>query len=215
MINERSVMFKGTNKGISVYLDENLSFSELKEKFMERVMKSVKFFEGAKSGIVFEGKDLSEEQEAELMEIIVNNTNLEIIPKEKIEMQSKRMFDGIAYIADNEIKLHGDQTVYYKNSVRSGQKISTETSIIVLGDINPGAEVISAGNVTIFGALKGMAHAGCKGDRSAYIAAIGLFPTQLRIADIIASFPKEENKETEKIPTIAYIKDGQMFVETM
>ena len=85
------------------------------------------------------------------------------------------------------------QTKVVKGMLRSGRRIDFEGSIVVLGDVNSGAEIIAEGNVIILGKLRGFAHAGAKGNRSAYIAAMEINPTQLRIADIIMK------SEVEKI----------------
>lgn len=96
-------------------------------------------------------------------------------------------------------KLMQDNTKFFKGTLRSGQKISYNGHVVVLGDINPGAEIIASGNVLVMGVLRGMVHAGCDGDRSAIIAAIRISPMQLRIADTITRPP--EDGETDLFMT--------------
>ena len=83
--------------------------------------------------------------------------------------------------------------------------------MVVVGDVNPGAEIKATGNIIVLGQLKGMAHAGCKGMTDAFVTAVYMAPVQLRIADIITRFP-EENKHGPKPPEYAFVKDGQIFV---
>ena len=100
---------------------------------------------------------------------------------------------------------------FHRGSLRNGQKIEFDGSVVVVGDVNPGAEIKATGNIIILGQLKGMAHAGCKGMTDAFVTAVYMAPVQLRIADIITRFP-EENKHGPKPPEYAFVKDGQIFV---
>ena len=83
-------------------------------------------------------------------------------------------------------------TKVVKGVLRSGVRVDFEGSIVVLGDVNSGAEIIAEGNVVVLGKLRGFAHAGAKGNRSAFIAATEINPTQLRIADIIMKTSAEK-----------------------
>ena len=89
------------------------------------------------------------------------------------------------------------QTKVIKGMLRSGRRVDFEGSIIVLGDVNSGAEIIAEGNVVVLGKLRGFAHAGAKGNRSAFIAATEINPTQLRIADIIMKTTTEKIEANE------------------
>jgi len=77
-------------------------------------------------------------------------------------------------------------------NLRSGQKVFSYGNIVVLGDVNPGAEIIAVGNILIMGSLRGMAHAGARGDDKALIAAYRLNPIQIRIAEHITRPPDGE-----------------------
>ena len=85
--------------------------------------------------------------------------------------------------------------------MRSGQKLEVEGSIVVIGDVNSGAEVIAADNIVVVGALRGLAHAGAKGNKEAIIAASTLEAVQLRISNIV----KEIDKDEEEIHKNAYV----------
>jgi septum site-determining protein MinC len=81
----------------------------------------------------------------------------------------------------------GEETaLFLSRTLRSGTRIEFAGHVVVLGDVNPGAEVIAQGNVMVWGRLRGMVHAGSKGNRAAMICALDLSPTQLRIADEVA-----------------------------
>ena len=85
----------------------------------------------------------------------------------------------------------GTSLSVHQGTVRSGDHLETEGSLLVLGDVNPGARISAVGHVLVWGRLRGMAHAGCRGDRQARIVALQLRPLQLRIADAVARGPEE------------------------
>jgi len=97
---------------------------------------------------------------------------------------------GIKKVFHQEIK--SSETTFYRGSLRSGQKVEFEGSIVVIGDVNAGAEVIAGENIIILGELRGLAHAGAKGNGQAIIAAGKIDCPQIRIADKIKEFEHEE-----------------------
>ncbi|RPJ29107.1 MAG: septum site-determining protein MinC [Chloroflexi bacterium] len=106
----------------------------------------------------------------------------------------------------------GEETALFLNrTLRSGTRIEFSGHVVVLGDVNPGAEIVAEGNVIIWGRLRGMVHAGAKGNRKAVICALDLSPTQLRIADEVSAILKPRE---EPAPEIARInKDGKLQAE--
>lgn len=91
-----------------------------------------------------------------------------------------------------------------------GQRIEYEGSIVVLGDVNGGAEVIAGDNVVVLGILRGLAHAGAKGNKKAMIAAAEIESPQVRIANIVKEIEKEE-EQTRK--TYAYVRENKLIIE--
>jgi septum site-determining protein MinC len=81
----------------------------------------------------------------------------------------------------------GVSTLYHRGTLRGGQALHNLGNIVVIGDVNPGAELVASGDIVVFGALRGVAHAGAQGDRAARVIALELAPTQLRIATLIAT----------------------------
>jgi len=96
-------------------------------------------------------------------------------------------------------------------TIRSGQSIFHEGHVVIVGDVNPGAEVVATGNVVVWGRLRGLVHAGAEGDTSAIICALELAPTQLRIAGQIAIPPEE--RDYEWLPERASIRDGHIVAD--
>lgn len=94
----------------------------------------------------------------------------------------------------------------HQGTLRSGDRLEVENSVLVLGDVNPGAQITAPGHVFVWGKLRGVAHAGCAGNRDARIVALQLRPLQLRIADAVARGP--EGLPPEGLAEEANLVDG-------
>ena len=97
-----------------------------------------------------------------------------------------------------------------RETVRSGRAVWHDGHVVILGDVNPGAEVMAAGSVIVWGRLRGLVHAGALGDATAVICALELNPTQLRIAGHIAVAP---DSGPGRAPEQAAIREGQIVAE--
>ncbi|HAC62290.1 MAG TPA: septum site-determining protein MinC [Cyanothece sp. UBA12306] len=95
------------------------------------------------------------------------------------------------------------EPLYVKTTVRSGVAIRHPGTVIIQGDINPGGEVIADGDIIIWGCLRGIAHAGARGNQECCIMALRMQPTQLRIGELVARAPSVAPEVIE--PEIAYI----------
>ncbi len=95
-----------------------------------------------------------------------------------------------------------DTALFVNKTVRSGTRIEFPGNIVIVGDINPGAEIVAEGNVIIWGRVRGMIHAGSKGDRSAFICALDLSATQLRIAGEVSATLKPQKDPRPEIASI-------------
>ncbi len=158
-------------------------------------------------------------------DILVVGNNLKIIEQEKIKklLESKTgakvRFDIPRKLGLHEIKksfnkeIQTSETTFHRGSLRSGQRLEFEGSIVVLGDVNGGAEVIASDNIIVLGVLRGLAHAGAKGNKKAIIASASIECMQLRISNIIKELEKEEQEETDEIKTYAYVEDDKIIVE--
>ncbi|NLE77007.1 MAG: septum site-determining protein MinC [Chloroflexi bacterium] len=106
----------------------------------------------------------------------------------------------------------GMQGMVLRRTLRSGQSIRYHGHVVLIGDVNPGAEIEATGNVVVWGRLRGMVHAGAQGDTDALICALGLTPTLLRIADVVARAPEGEGTR-RPTPEMAFLREGVMVVE--
>lgn len=106
-----------------------------------------------------------------------------------------------------------DNTILIQRTLRSGQSLSYDGNIVIVGDVNPGAEVIAGGSVIVIGALRGMVHAGASGDVNAVVIAFKLIPTQLCIVDHITRAPDNVEISNDMVPEIASLKNGMVTIE--
>ncbi|MEA4816606.1 MAG: septum site-determining protein MinC [Lachnospiraceae bacterium] len=206
---ENSVIFKGTKDGITLHLDPDTDFEVLKDALKNKLVDSSKFFDSVKTSIILRGKILTEEQEIEILKIISDSTNMDI----SFVHSNPELEITLATLISDEMK-SCSITKFHKGNMRSGQSIDFKGSVVVLGDVNPGAIVCAEANIIILGALKGIAHAGSKGKTDCFVAALQMMPVQLRIADIITRFPDDE-KKAKISPEYAYIDNGQIFVSPL
>jgi septum site-determining protein MinC len=105
-----------------------------------------------------------------------------------------------------------DDTLFLRRTVRSGQAIHHHSNVVVMGDVNPGAEIVAGGDIMVWGVLRGMVHAGYPENENAVVSALQLAPVQLRIAHLLSRPP--EGFEAQPSPEVASIQQGQIVVET-
>ncbi len=110
---------------------------------------------------------------------------------------------------DSEV--HGEEAVLVRRTLRSGHRVRHPGHVVVLGDVNPGAEIIAGGNVIVWGRLRGVVHAGATGDEAAVVCALNMAPTQLRIAGHIAVSPERKGRAA---PEMVHLMEGQLVAET-
>lgn len=158
------------------------------------------------------------EEQKEIIEPIEENTPIEIIEKniEETEEEQEKEF-----ILDEKSKdqIVGD-TVYIKQTLRSGQVVNFDGNVVLIGDCHSGSEIVASGDITIWGILEGIAQAGAKGNENAIIRALKIDAIQLRIAGFFARRPDRANIDfVEKTDTFtpeeARVRDGGIFIYTL
>jgi len=230
------VYFKATKDNIIVMLDKDAKFDELRDSLGIKAKQARKFFGDISASIIFRGRILDGEEEAVLVRTIEEETNLKvyvvedrpetadkaerqpltglIAPRQEKNAPSKSMNDIFNISTAGGM----EGAVFHKKSLRSGQSIVTEASVIILGDVNPGGEIVAGGNIVVLGALKGLAHAGAYGNRDTFVAAIALQPVQLRIANMISTVAEELTKQKKSgapIPSYAFIEEDQIWISPL
>lgn len=121
-----------------------------------------------------------------------------------------RIHEGEADESRGEAPGAGEEALFVHRTLRSGATISHAGHVTIIGDVNPGAEIIAGGNVVVWGRLRGLVHAGAEGDESALVCALDLSPTQLRIGEHIA-IPPEQDGEPQ--PEMARVRNGAVVAE--
>lgn len=153
-----SVIIKSFRNGLDVFLDPDLDFELLKTEACRKFGDSAKFFGNATIAVSFSGRKLTSTEENELIEVICGACGINICCViEKDEDRNEVYLKALEQFAEAASAAGGQ---LYKGSVKAGETVRTPYSIIVLGDVNPGAKVISGGNIVVLGTLYGFAHAG-------------------------------------------------------
>ena len=216
MVNQ-SVVIKSNKYGLIVILDKELDFARLKQEVAEKFQSSAKFFGNAQMAISFQGRKLSLEEEMELVEAITDNCQIKVVSiVDENKATEEAMKQALEKQEEQADLMNLQDGRFYKGTLRSGQVLESETSIIILGDVNPGARVISKGNVIVLGSLKGNIFVGAAGNENAFVAALSMDPMQIRIGDIIARCAdgtSGKKKKAEDKPKIAYVEDGNIYIE--
>ena len=210
---DNTVVIKGTKSGIILVLDSDTEYDKLKEAVASKFKESAAFLGKAQKAVAFQGRELTEEQKLEMIDIIHQNCQLSIVC---IMEQDERLEHAFRQTIKKKL-INQDYNTgqFFKGNLRSGQVLDVETSIIIIGDVKPGAKVISKGNVIILGSLKGNVYAGSSGNQNAFVVALDMDPMQIRIADTIARSPDKPKKKGVQITKIAFWEDGNIYIEPL
>ena len=206
-----SVKIRGSKYGISVKLDSNASYEKIKQDTAAGFHEAEKFLGEEKLAISFEGRSLTEEQQEELIDIIHQNCKVHIVCVMDNSPEQEKKFQRP--VRDNTESFESSGCQFYKGHLRSGQVLEFENSVIVIGDVNPGASIISKGNIIILGSLRGTAFAGAAGKKNSFIVAMDMQPMQLRIADVFAE-TLERGKGCAE-PRIAFVNNKNITIEPL
>ena len=239
MTSKPIVALKGLRDGIAVDIDDAADFVSVIEMLRQKVSDGKRFFAGANTRVYFKGRVLTPEEENTLMGIIANVAGVSVSPRqtdipikpppvkqienshvgEKAQAQeaSEPEKNTDAEAVQDKVKKNFTESncAFYRSGLRSGQSIKFNGSVVVMGDVNPGSEVVADGNVVVLGSLKGLAHAGASGDESCFVLANILQPVQLRIAGVISSMPANLQKKAPISPSYAYVKDGKVCIAAL
>ena len=229
-----AVSIRGRGDGLTVAIGEG-KWDELIAMLAQRLEHSGGFFRGAHVAVELGDRTLNEQELKTLSDLLISH---EIVPG-VVRTTSDRTFhsaialglaivhesaEGSTLAAAQVASGNAEHHTYYvyRGSLRSGQVLDRSDHVVVVGDVNPGAQVISDGDILVWGRLRGMAHAGANGKTDSVIAALDLDPIQLRIATVIAATPggATENRprwyggrSSSRRPEIARLVDQQLVIE--
>lgn len=214
---KNSVIIKSFPNGIMLYLDPELSFALLLNDIADKFRASSSFFKDAKMALSIKGRTLTDKEEQQILDTISQNSDLNIICLVAEDETTNQHFvkalqqsDPYASGADTE------SGQFYKGTLKNGQILETESSIVILGDVYPGSAIISAKDIIVLGGLFGEAYAGGNGSKGHFIAALEMSPENLKIGDFIYQSKEKGTRWSIKPkvqPKIAYIRNNRIVVD--
>jgi len=191
------VDIKGQNNGL-VFVFRPGTVDEYITEIKKRFDANPSLFRGF--SVTFRGealKDLTSEELADLQRLCLDyGLTLALPPASKTTNTRERETES--------------SDIIVKKTLRSGQKIIHDGSVVILGDVHESAEVIASKDIIVLGRLEGVVHAGCFGDQSSIVLALRLMPRQVRIADKISRPPSDSPPNDN--PEIAYVEDDNIYV---
>lgn len=216
---KNSVVIKGNKYGIVLSIKEDALIEDVKTEVAEKIKEASKFFKNAQSAISFEGKKIDDDEKQQLIDIICENSDLDIVcvvdneNEEKFKNAIENANLPKAEISTEAMVANITGGQFYRGTLRSGQVLESDSSIVILGDVNPGAKIVSGGNVVVLGSIKGTVYAGLSGDPRAFVVSLDMHPVQIRIGDVIARSGDKPRKNSKQETKIAYVEDGNIYIE--
>ncbi len=214
-----AVVLKSNPYGLILNLDPALPFSELSEAVGEKFRQSRGFFKDAQLAVTFRGRALSGEEELRLIDVIGKNSDIRIAcirdedPKEALNCREavERAEESAEKAGLPDQKK--EAACFYRGTLKSGQTISSDLSILILGDVNPGAKAVSKRNVVVLGCCMGTIHAGTEKDTDCYAAALTMLPAEIRVSACTARSAIRKKTDTGDYPVdpkIAFVHEGHL-----
>lgn len=193
---------------VIIRIEENAEQKEVISDLKKKMIELKNLYKEDKTPILITGKVLKNKEMDEIQAVIRRFIDVQM------DFDSPKVLGlhGIKKTFYKEVAT--SETRFHKGSLRSGQKIESEGSIVIIGDVNAGAEVIAGENIVVLGTLRGLAHAGAKGNKDAIIEASEIDAVQIRIADKIKEIEKSENQinQIKQIKTSAYINNKDELI---
>ncbi|MCA9945941.1 MAG: septum site-determining protein MinC [Anaerolineales bacterium] len=225
------VSIKGIREGLLVTVPDRGSFANLLALLTAELAQKQGFLQGSQVALQVGYRQLSKDNLRDLQALFEQNQLAlwAVLAEEPKAREAARELALATRLSGSQTDLNGNfisqapetETavtpdppqggLILKETLRSGRSIYHEGHVVIIGDVNPGAEIVASGDVIVWGRLRGLVHAGALGDETAVICALELTPTQLRIADQIAISPDE--KRGKAIPEQAAIRSGQIVAE--
>lgn len=194
-----AVLFRGTREGIHIYLNDEVDFPEVVNSLEDRLSHNGSFFRGARIVINTGRRSLSPDQAEAVRQVLTRHDGVQLLRLEQAKPD----------------RVPSEMTaLIVEKTIRSGQQFYHPGHVVVIGDVNPGGEVIADGNIVIMGVLRGSAHAGYSGRREAIVAATVMSPAQVSIAGTWARQPDDSSAQIGRgTPEVARLRDNQIVIE--
>jgi septum site-determining protein MinC len=217
---QMNIKIKGVRDGLLVTLGEG-AWSDLHAGLFQQINEREAFFQGARVAIEVGNQILHAAEMGALRDQLADKgVILWAVLSNSPTTEATAQMLGLATrlsepkpdrsIRPLDTNLGGESAVMVQRTLRSGFRVTHQGHIVVIGDVNPGAEVVASGSIVVWGRLRGVVHAGAEGDETAVVCALDLSPTQLRIAGNIATTPQKKGKSQ---PEVARMHNGQVVAE--
>lgn len=216
------LQIKANRDGLLLVPHPLASFQSIMDYVDNRLKSSRDFFTRSRMTLDLRGRPLASDEIAALYRLLLNEAQvqlMEVVLTEEVTLtlEPRMVAPPRSRAAEPEPEAYAfgeDAAVIVRTTCRSGMRIESPADCVVLGDVNPGAEILAVGDVIVFGNLRGIAHAGALGDRGAKIWALSIEPSQIRIADLVA-VPAKGDRRLAKRYEIAEIQRNRIEVITM
>jgi len=211
------IVIKSFHNGISIHMDEQADFQEILSELAEKFQNARAFFKDVKVALSIEGRTLSPEEELEVIQVITDNSDVQIICLiGKNEESNKGIIKALKRVETEKEEYNGR---FHRGSLLAGQTLETEGSVVIIGNVEKGAAVIASKDIVIIGGLFGEAYAGAAGEDPHFIAALKFEPQRCKIGDIRLNGAKEKGglfaNKNKFIPQIAYVKNNEIQIENI
>lgn len=212
---EESFIIKSNRYGLTLVLDPEVPFDRLVQEIGEKFRESARFFRNAQMAISFRGRHLSGSEERAIIHAITSSSSMKIV----CVLDEDKAKEEDAKTAVYHVLEEGDTTAeFHVGSVKAGESVESSRTLVILGDVDPGATAASSHSILVFGTALGILKAGTDGDRDAIAAAIVMKPRELHIESRLAvsAISKKENTgEYAPDPQIAYIAEDHLRIEKL
>jgi len=215
------ISIKGFREGLLVTIGDGAPWEAAEQTLLGTIGKRADFFRGARVALDLGSRPLNAAQLGKLRDRLSDlGVTLWAVLSESPKTQDTARTLGLRIELGRPrpgrvvrpIQPHpeGEEALLVRRTLRSGMRVAFDGHVVILGHVHPGAEVVAGGSIIVWGRLRGVAHAGAQGDREAVVCALDLSPTQLRIADLIATAPPDRDKP---LPEMAAVREGQVVAE--
>lgn len=208
---KHSVVIKGNRSGMTVFLNPDIPFEELLEAVGRKFRESAKFWGSVQMTLTFEGREISAREEYELVNVITDNSHIDVLCL--IDTNANRIERCEKALNEKLMELTAQTGQFYRGTLKGGETLESEASVVVIGDVNVGAKVIAKGNVIVLGKLSGTAYAGASGNPQTVIAAMEMQPMQLRICDATIRHGRDRSRKLGHGPMVAILEDGEIKLQ--
>ena len=207
---KNTVVIKGNKSGMTVILDPEAAYETLLLDIAAKFEESARFWGSVQMTLTLAGRPLTQEQEFEIVNVITEHSQIEILCL--VDQDINRIRRCERALKNRLMELSSNTGQFFRGNLKAGELLETETSLVVIGDVEKGARIISKGNVVILGDLHGSVTAGASGNEKTVIVALDMAPQQLKISEVQAVYP-EKGKRLGKGPSIAYVENQGICVK--